>query len=398
LDDLYCVACDKTFKTYGAKDNHETSKKHKENLDKLILEMKDEEINEISEEIKEESEELNEIKELDSKIPESNNDVQSDHSVTSGDSESEIFSSKSSKKKKKKGNGNRKPMIEHSSDDKENKFLKGLSESSDEDKFSKRKKKKGKDKKKQIKLKEETKTLNTEGSTDNLNINSAEVSDTPKNEENGHEDNLNKEKVIDDKDSHMKPIPDEGRFKVNNKNKPPRFGMSDEKEILNLSDSSDDDALSKKKRKKGKDKKKMNKIKEAVINDLKERKKELEVDINSVDSTNYILDESNPGNLKTIENNIEKVIENKEDSETQSVQDERHKRKKNKKPTKPGKYEEIDPELNRGDLNCAQCKSTFPSKNKLYNHLKVTGHAVYLPGGKEQEPTSSKSKKKKGKN
>jgi len=43
LDDLYCVACDKMFKTVGAKDNHETSRKHKDNLQKLIEEMKEEE-------------------------------------------------------------------------------------------------------------------------------------------------------------------------------------------------------------------------------------------------------------------------------------------------------------------------------------------------------------------
>merc|ERR1712013_180318 len=39
LDNLYCVACDKIFKTVGAKDNHETSKKHRDNLEKLIVEM-----------------------------------------------------------------------------------------------------------------------------------------------------------------------------------------------------------------------------------------------------------------------------------------------------------------------------------------------------------------------
>jgi len=39
LDNLYCVACDKLFKTVGAKDNHETSKKHRDNLEKLIVEM-----------------------------------------------------------------------------------------------------------------------------------------------------------------------------------------------------------------------------------------------------------------------------------------------------------------------------------------------------------------------
>jgi DnaJ family protein A protein 5 len=47
-------------------------------------------------------------------------------------------------------------------------------------------------------------------------------------------------------------------------------------------------------------------------------------------------------------------------------------------------------------LHCAKCKAKFPSKNKLFDHLKSTGHAVYL-GDKPDEvpaPTSKKSKKK----
>ena len=43
LDDLFCVACDKMFRTVGAKENHETSRKHKDNMDKLIKEMQEEE-------------------------------------------------------------------------------------------------------------------------------------------------------------------------------------------------------------------------------------------------------------------------------------------------------------------------------------------------------------------
>merc|ERR1712098_896784 len=44
-DELYCIACDKCFKTVGARENHETSKKHKDNLNKLVEEMKEEEEN-----------------------------------------------------------------------------------------------------------------------------------------------------------------------------------------------------------------------------------------------------------------------------------------------------------------------------------------------------------------
>jgi DnaJ family protein A protein 5 len=46
-------------------------------------------------------------------------------------------------------------------------------------------------------------------------------------------------------------------------------------------------------------------------------------------------------------------------------------------------------------LHCAKCKAKFPSKNKLFSHLKSTGHAVYL-GEKEAEvsQTTKKGKRK----
>jgi len=43
LDDLYCVVCDKMFKTAKAKAKCEASKKHEKNLEKLIMEMEAEE-------------------------------------------------------------------------------------------------------------------------------------------------------------------------------------------------------------------------------------------------------------------------------------------------------------------------------------------------------------------
>jgi len=42
LEQLYCVACDKLCKSFAAKENHETSRKHKDNLQKLIEEMQGE--------------------------------------------------------------------------------------------------------------------------------------------------------------------------------------------------------------------------------------------------------------------------------------------------------------------------------------------------------------------
>ncbi|XP_043645555.1 dnaJ homolog subfamily C member 21 [Drosophila teissieri] len=43
VDDLYCVACNKTFKNAKARANHEESKKHNENVERLCQEMEEEE-------------------------------------------------------------------------------------------------------------------------------------------------------------------------------------------------------------------------------------------------------------------------------------------------------------------------------------------------------------------
>ena len=56
-----------------------------------------------------------------------------------------------------------------------------------------------------------------------------------------------------------------------------------------------------------------------------------------------------------------------------------------------------DPDENVSDpeLKCGKCGSVFPSKNKLFNHLKSTGHALYL--GKEKakvKPADQKLTKK----
>ena len=63
----------------------------------------------------------------------------------------------------------------------------------------------------------------------------------------------------------------------------------------------------------------------------------------------------------------------------------------------PAAKPELPPEL--ADKNpgaethrCEKCRSVFPSKNKLYNHLKSTGHALYLPN-KQAENTVKEEKK-----
>lgn len=42
-------------------------------------------------------------------------------------------------------------------------------------------------------------------------------------------------------------------------------------------------------------------------------------------------------------------------------------------------------------------RNSFPSKNKLYDHLKTTGHAVFLPTTAIDDTKDSKTKNKKKK-
>jgi DnaJ family protein A protein 5 len=57
------------------------------------------------------------------------------------------------------------------------------------------------------------------------------------------------------------------------------------------------------------------------------------------------------------------------------------KNKKDKRVNKSGKNDGGDSTDNVRDLNhcCVTCRSEFPSKNKLFDHLEKTGHSVFIP-------------------
>ncbi|KAG5319332.1 DJC21 protein, partial [Pseudoatta argentina] len=65
--------------------------------------------------------------------------------------------------------------------------------------------------------------------------------------------------------------------------------------------------------------------------------------------------------------------------------EERENRDKNKK----------DPFVNMDELahRCVSCSSEFPSKNKLFEHLKKTGHSVYIPELSKNKKSQEKKKK-----
>ena len=89
--------------------------------------------------------------------------------------------------------------------------------------------------------------------------------------------------------------------------------------------------------------------------------------------------------------NTEKNIETPTEENVVIIEAKKSKKAKSKK----ANNDEDADSISRNDLTCAQCKGSFPSKNKLFDHLKKTGHALYLPPANGVVQESSKKKKKK---
>ncbi|XP_063816758.1 dnaJ homolog subfamily C member 21 [Pseudophryne corroboree] len=68
-----------------------------------------------------------------------------------------------------------------------------------------------------------------------------------------------------------------------------------------------------------------------------------------------------------------------------------------KKATKTATVQEHTEQKSEAPLYCNTCSSVFPTRNKLFSHLKTTGHALAV-GNPTTSTTSSKSKKDKRKN
>ncbi|XP_064624905.1 dnaJ homolog subfamily C member 21-like [Lineus longissimus] len=88
-----------------------------------------------------------------------------------------------------------------------------------------------------------------------------------------------------------------------------------------------------------------------------------------------------------------------EETAARSEQPSKEKNKKakdGKKPVKP--QEEEEEETNQPEHHyCNTCKKEFPTRNKLFDHLKTTGHQLRVPSANEHQGSSKKLNKKKGK-
>eukprot|EP00092_Neocalanus_flemingeri_P008436 GFUD01009092.1.p1 GENE.GFUD01009092.1~~GFUD01009092.1.p1 ORF type:complete len:613 (-),score=220.70 GFUD01009092.1:9-1847(-) len=303
LDDLYCVACDKIFKTVGAKDNHGTSRKHKENLEKLIEEMNEEE--EIAEEVAEEAAEEAESGENSEKtdlLVEVNEVVISEEGEQdeSADTNFANISETKSKKMKKKQKKKVPKLVPVSDSDPEpdNTFHRTGNGSSDEG-SNRKKKGKGKNKKKSKKEKSPEEPS----------------SETP-------------------------------------------VTIPSQTENVNLTE-----------------------LEEEYLDNLA-KGETLKIEKEATETEKYLLPEDEVTIIKATfsEHDLN------EDSSYKSCS-----KAKKTKSKDPSENAESVPKVN---LTCAQCTTIFPSKNKLYNHLKTSGHAVFLSPTDPKPGLASKSKKK----
>lgn len=65
------------------------------------------------------------------------------------------------------------------------------------------------------------------------------------------------------------------------------------------------------------------------------------------------------------------------------------------KPATESDKDDDETESSSVEHRCATCNEKFPSKNKLFNHLKKTNHSIYLKSEKVVKPTEVSKKKKK---
>ncbi|XP_044738344.1 dnaJ homolog subfamily C member 21 [Chrysoperla carnea] len=266
INNLYCVACNKIFKTVNAFDNHETSKKHRDAVERLKIEMQEEE-NAIEEENQNTIENIENQDTIENTV---------DNESLNGDS--------SKKKKKKKKKQSLITVNSEPSDDEENIIDFGLSK---------------KQKKKNLREKQILA-------------------------------NGKKEKSIEDENNEQ---------------------SDDEESLIEIGSS--------------KKQKKKNLREKNIANGKKEKSKDVEVPI-EMQNENIELNE--------------KCVE-----DTTTTTEENHKNTVKKNIKTISKNSPID--LTHC---CVVCKSNFPSKNKLFDHLKKTGHSTALP----QVKTETKSKKK----
>lgn len=323
IDDnsMYCIACNKIFKTHKAFTNHENSKKHKDNIAIIKVSMIQEDINSQESDINSDL-----ILECEKKL--STNSQMPDFLLNPI-----------------QNNSNKNNIAEQTS---EEELI------SDDEEFENFKIPEN------IKYCSEKFKLATDSQMNDFLY-------VPPNK-NDNEYLTSEDEIISDQEDEEIPKKQKKKKRKKNVQNPIKEQISDEDININ-----EDMLLSKKQRKKQQQKK-------ALLNKVVENNQQL---------SNEKIEEYEEDLMKE-KNKTELLSVNVEINNTHN---EKSKSKKSKNTKKKSQNIEI-PDLTHC---CITCKVEFPSKNKLFEHLKKTGHSVYIPNSlknkKNQEEKTSKSQK-----
>jgi len=351
FNNMYCVACDKMFKTEGARDNHDNSKKHKENVELLKAEMLEEDglLEQESGGDSLDSQEEEEVIQVASKNKKKKNKLKGmpiPKTFESGDSSIEDLS-------------------EHKSED-------GAStdslDSNDEviEVESKKKKKKNKSKGMPIPKKFES------GDSSDQEVEVLEKFDNDFFA--GNKEVVEEEEKLKSKGSKKKGK--KKQLNVTEKN-------DEVQKIATLVNSDSDFEVGSKKKSKNKNKKRGNSKKQNYVEPQTQAPSEAPLVEQKV---------SNP--VESISEDVQEDLEFKSltELEVTIIRAETD-------PIVPEKStsEGVEKTKPTYEFKCASCSKSFSSKNKLFSHLKSSGHSIYLPKSDSEsvsEPVKKGKKKK----
>uniref|UniRef100_A0A6V7JJ97 DnaJ homolog subfamily C member 21 n=1 Tax=Bracon brevicornis TaxID=1563983 RepID=A0A6V7JJ97_9HYME len=366
-DALYCVACNKIFKKQKAFSNHEKSKKHQEKVIAMTAAMHED----------------------DKKFSYSDEEEDSEQS-DSMEEEAEKSTQKQSSKEKKT---DKKPATGHGMPDfllnpeptretedyvaSEGELMSDSDEDSEDD-GSLSQNKLGAKQKGKIADGNEQKN----GQVDSSSYIFPGTEEPIKNSEKADEEHLTSEGELlsDEEDSEEDSwaISSKKKNKKKNKQKAVKTALktedSDEEFDLDL-------GLSKKQRKKLQNRGKI--VKSRQETDLPE-----DNDKNSEAEENDDISAAK-SNAEATSTSVTRKTKGKKAKESRKA--------KNQSDTKskPQKQSTKDVESDVGDIEhcCVTCKSEFSSKNKLFDHLKKTGHSVYLPNATKSRKNNEKKRR-----
>lgn len=344
-NNLYCVACNKIFKTHKAFGNHENSKKHKDNIGIMKASM-----------------------------------IKDDKKFENSSEESDISSQSSSEFEGNLATNSQMPdFLLNPVQNNSSSFSNNREEMSDGELMSD-------DEKSETPPKPGKEISNTEEIINAVDPQLADFLLTPQSAAvNDNDDITSEDELISDQEDEMTAIAKKQKKKKKRK-----------KNIQNplTEQASDDDDKS---------------IDEHIFLSKKQRKKQQQrkVILNKASESNERSSSSKPEEPEEQAEKEEEATAQCNNLETSNTASEKVKSRRAKGTKKTQKQGERETEsrnkkssqiMEISDLAhcCVSCKTEFPSKNKLFEHLKKTGHSVYIPEPLKNKRNQEKPTKGKG--